>query len=390
MSTVAPPDDYYYTEVANKGAMVWRILATRVGRLQFAEILRGALQDGRVTVPEIRGLFAQLKPLVDYLFDQVTDMNLLVGIPQTVGAETRAALRNTGAIDVTVDVVATTASGDRMVAPVTIAANSFGEAAFRSPNKIVRVEIDADKLFPQTDYSDDVKPLETADSEPLLAAKRLFDKQEFAAAESLARKLLRDLPRFDDLRVLLARSLLAQHKNAEAEKEFRAVLDEKLPSSRSLAWGNLGLAELASRSNENDAAIKFVEAAILAEGDFGASLGARNLRNKLNRPTAIDADVKAFFASFDEAASANRKAAVDALVIPGDVTRFAGGVAGSTEQWRTSVRQIDRLDANTILVEAEMTVKLLNKTVETGMAVYRLSRTPSGWKLSSVEMFEVR
>lgn len=390
MSTVSPPDDYFYTEVANKGAMVWRILATRVGPTQFAEILKAAVQDGSVTVPEIRGLFAQHKPLVDYLFDQVTDMNLRVGLPVGAGAETRVQLRNTGAVEVTVDVVATTASGERIVASVTIAATSYGEAVFKTPNKVLRVEIDAEKLYPQIDYSDDVKPQETSDSDPLLAAKRLFDKQEFAKAEALARKLLRDLPRLDDLRVLLARSLLAQNKNSEAENEFRAVLDEKLPSSRSLAWASLGLAEIASRTNQNDAAIKFIEAAILSEGDFGASLAARNLRNRLTRTTVIDADVKTFFASFDEAASANRKAAVDALVVPGEVARFAGGVAGSTEQWKTNVRQVDRLDANTILVEAEMTIKLLNKPIETGMAVYRLSRSSSGWKLSAVEMFEVR
>jgi len=96
------------------------------------------------------------------------------------------------------------------------------------------------------------------------------------------------------------------------------------------------------------------------------------------------------FADFDKAATANRKADVDALVMPGEVTRFAGGVAGSTEQWQTHIRAIDRLDEDTVLVEASMTIKLLNKEVESGMAVYRLIKAGSGWKLAAVEMFEVR
>jgi len=72
------------------------------------------------------------------------------------------------------------------------------------------------------------------------------------------------------------------------------------------------------------------------------------------------------------------------------VTRFAGGVSGSTEQWQTQVRQMDRVDANTVLVETTTSIKLLNKEPETGMAVYRLAKAGGGWKMIAVDMFEVR
>ena len=390
MATVSPLEDFYYTEVANKGAMVWRLLAKRVGAADFSKTLKSGMDDGNLTLAELRtGFFAQ-KELLDYLFDQVTDMNLRVGLPQVSGAETKVNLRNSGGTDVTVDIAATTVTGEKLVSPTTIRATSFGEAAFRTTSKVIRVEVDTDKLYPQIDYADDIAPPETTDSDPIVAAKRLFDKQEFANAESTARVLLRDNPRFDDLRILLGRSLLAQNKNAEAEKEFRAVLDEKLPTSRSLAWANVGLAESASRSNQNAAALKFAEAAILADAEYGASLAARNLRNKLGASSTADPTVKGFFTDFDKAASSNRKADIDALVMPGEVTKFASGVSGSTEQWQTQIRQIDRIDANTVLVEANMTVKLLNKEAEMGIAVYRLSKSANGWKLSAVEMFEVR
>lgn len=390
MAIVSPIDDYYYPVVANKGAMAWRIIAKKVGADVFAELLRKNSQDGNLVASELRAAFSSQKELIDLLFDRITEMNLQVGLPQVVGGESRVNLRNTGATDVAVEIVATTASGQRMVSPTTIKALSFGETVFRTSEKIVRVEIDADKLYPQSDYSDDVAPRETTENDPLLAVKRAFDKQEYPVAETTARTLLRDLPRSDDLRILLGRSLLAQGKNTEAEKELRAVLDEKLPTARSLAWGNVGLAEIAAKSNQNEAAVKFAEAAISTDSEYGASFAARNLRNKLGVTTPVDASVKAFFVDFDKAATSNRKAEVESLAMPGEVTKFVNGLSGSTEQWQTQVRQIDRIDANTVLVEANMSIKLLNKEIETGTAVFRLTKAGTGWKLTAVDVFEVR
>ena len=390
MTTISPLDDFYYPVAANKGAMVWRILAKRVGPTEFANTIKSNVSDGNLTLAELCSAFSAQKELTNYFFDQVTDMDLMAGTPQTSGGETKVALRNTGAADATVDVVGTTAAGERIVTSTTIRATSFGEVTFKSPSKIVRVEVDADKLYPQTEYSDDIAPRETTDSDPLLAAKRAFDKQDYIGAEKTARTLLGGLPRFDDLRILLGRDLLAQGRTADAEKEFQAVLNEKLPTARSLAWANVGLAEIAAKSNQTAAAIKFAEAAIMADADFGASLAARNLRNKLGYVSPAAPSVKAFFADFDKAASSNRKADVDAMVMSGEVAKFASGVSGSTEQWQTQIVQIDHLDANTILVETNMTVKLLNRKVETGTAVYRLVKAGNTWKLAGVDMFEVR
>jgi tetratricopeptide (TPR) repeat protein len=218
----------------------------------------------------------------------------------------------------------------------------------------------------------------------------LFDKQEFANAEKTARTVLRDSPRFDDVRVLLARSILAQGRTAEAEREFRAVLDEKLPSSRSIAWANVGLADIASRSNQLAQAIAFAAKAIEADGEYGASLAARGIRNRLNAPATSDESVKSFFAAFDRAAAGNRKAELEGMAVPGEVGRFVSGLSGQVVEWKTQVKHVDRIDANNIWAEGALTIRLLNREVETGMAVYRLSRAGSAWKLSSVDIFEVR
>lgn len=390
ISTVSPLDDYYYTVVANKGAMVWRLLYIKAGGNEFSSRIKAAMEDRVVSLAEIRTSFAEQKSFLDYAFDQTTDMNLLAGLPQQGAGEAKVALRNTGAIDVTVDVEALLENGQRMSVPATIRATSFGEVTFKTPVKIRRIEIDRQKLYPQTDFSDDVAPRELTDSDPLLAVKRSFDKQDFAAAEKTARQVLADFPRHDDVRVLLGRSLLGLNRNPDAEKEFRAVLDEKLPTSRSMAWALVGLADVAFRTGQNDQAGKLAADAVRAEGDYGASLAARNIRVRAGTRTALDPSITAFFEQWDRAAAANQKAQLDALVLPGEASRFSGGVAGQTAAWKTEVKQIDMIDANTALVETNLAIKLLNKDPESGMAVFRLARSGSGWKVSSVDVFEVR
>jgi len=390
LSTVSPLDDFYFAEVANKGAMIWRLLDRKIGRNDLFANVQAAMKDGRLDLPELRGAFSSEKGLLDYMFDQVTDMNLMAGLPLPNGGETKVNLRNAGGSDATVVVEATTATGEKLKADSTIRATSYGEVTFKTTAKITRVEVDVDKLYPQTDYSDDVAPKEFGDSDPLLAVKRLYDKQDWAGAEGAARKVLNRYPRYDEVRTLLARSLLLQNRTADAGNEFKAVLDERLPSAGSLAWANEGLGELAAKAGQNADAGKYADAVIRADADYGASLAARNLRTKVNAALAVDADIKDFFARFDKAATSNRKTDVEALVVPGEVGRFAGGLSGSAEQWQTQVRAVDRLDANTVLVEAGLTIKLLNRDQESGTAVFRLVHVGNQWKLGNVDMFEVR
>lgn len=390
MATVTPIDDYYHPVVANKGAMVWRVLAKRVGTSDFYRTLKTQMSDGDLSLAEIRSAFSPQKELLDYFLDQVTEMNLLAGIPVAGAGETRVALRNTGGTDVSVEVVGTTATGERLTAPVTIRATSYAEVGFRSPNRVVRAEVDADKLYPQIDYSDDVAPRETTDSDSLLAAKRSFDKQDYAGTKKISRAVLAGMPRFDDLRTLYARSLLALGRTAEAEREFRAVLDEKLPTARSLAWAYAGLAEAAAKSGQNEAARKAADTAILIDGDYGATFAARTLRSRLGTSSGGDPSLRAFFVEFDKGASANRRADVDSMVLGGEVSRFASSLVGSTEQWQTHITHVDMLDPNTALVEANMSIKLLSREPASGLAVYRLVKVGTAWKLAAVEIFEVR
>ncbi|HEX8247965.1 MAG TPA: hypothetical protein VF599_07325, partial [Pyrinomonadaceae bacterium] len=201
---VTPLDDYFYASTANKGAMIWRLVARNLGQAEFFNAIRPQLKEGNLTLTSVRAALAPQKESLDYWFDQPTDMNLLVGLPQTVGADTKVALRNLGAIGANVTVVGLTDKGERLTSQVTIAPQSFGEAIFKTPSKIVRAEIDPEKIFPQVDFSDDIAPREFTESDALLVMKRAFDKQDFAAAEKSARTVLNVYPRFDDARIWLA------------------------------------------------------------------------------------------------------------------------------------------------------------------------------------------
>lgn len=389
LTQVSPLDDYYYTAVSNKGAMIWRLLARRVGQNEFFNQVQTQAKDGSLTLAEIRASFPAQKDFLDDAFDQATEMNLLIGVPQAGSGETKMALRNLGAVDATVNIHATTQSGERLTTQSTIRAKNFGEVIFKTTQKIVRVEIDTEKLYPQTDYSDDVAPRDFETSDQIAVIKRAFDQQDFTKAEKSARTALQITPRFDDARVWLARSLAAQNKTAEAEREFRLVLDEKLPTARSLAWANVGLGEIALKSNQNTAANFFAEA-IRANAEYGATLAARANLNKMNQSSTTDETIKSFFAQFDKAAISGRKADVDALILAGEMTRFSGGISGQAQEWTSKVVRVDKLDANNALAEVNLNIRLLNKSAESGTAVFQLSRVGGGWKLSGVEIFEVR
>ncbi len=390
LSLISPLDDYYFTANANKGAMIWRLLVKKVGNTEFFNTLKDNMKDGSLELSELRTAFSGQKTFLDNAIDQATDTNLIIGLPLATGSETKIALRNTGEVESTVNITATTVNGDKLNAQSTIPAKSFGEVIFKNPNKIVRAEIDADKLYPQTDYFDDVAPRQFDETDLLLSVKKLFDKQDFAGSEKTARAVLQVVPNYDDVRILLARSLLLQRKYDEAQKEFQSAFDEKLPSARTLAWANVGFGEIALNNKLNANAVKYFEEAIKADAEYGASLVARQSRNKIGTASDFDESVKSFFSQFDKSAGANRKADLETITFSGEAKKFTAGIAGQTEQWKTQILQVDKLDSNNILVETNLSIKLLNRNEESGMAVFRLTKFGSGWKLVNVEMFEVR
>ena len=78
------------------------------------------------------------------------------------------------------------------------------------------------------------------------------------------------------------------------------------------------------------------------------------------------------------------------MVLMGEIPRFSGGIGGQAQEWTTKIVQIEKTDVNHVVVETNLNIRLINKNPESGTAVYRLTLVGSNWKLSGVDVFEVR
>lgn len=392
-------DSTYFASVPNRGAMFWRLIERRLGREVFLGVLKGALQAGKdgLTLPSVReALVARggenLKALLDQQLDQVVDTDLLIGLPTQRGAEWVSALRNLGSIDVTVPVVATTDRGEQVRAEATVPAKNFGEAVFKTTSKIVRVEVDPEKLYPQLDYGNDVVPRAKDLTQALNEAYLQLGASDFPKAEATARAMLASAPRFQEAQIILARALLGQGRLDDAEKLFRSALDEPLPFTATLAWADIGLGEIAMKRNQAAEAAKRFNDAVIASRDYPSSLAARAARIRAeaaaNNAPPIDETARTFITQLSQAVISNKKAELESRIVSGELVRFINASIG-TETWETRVVRTEQINANLIAADVQIRAKKLG-TVGEGTAVLLLARTPSGWKLSGIDLFEVR
>jgi tetratricopeptide (TPR) repeat protein len=394
-------DDTYFSSVPNKGAMVWRLVDHALGHDAFITILRDQLQAGKgsasgISLASLRNTLAnrggeKVKTLLDQQLDQVTDMDLMIGVAQPRGAEWVAALRNLGSTDAQTTVRATTASGEQLSVEVLVPARNFGEAVFKGA-KPVRLEIDPDKLYPQLDYANDSAPRARDVQEALGEATRQFGAQDFAKAEAIAREILAQTPNLQEARITLGRALLGQDKVDEAEKLFRAALEETLPTPGAFAWANLGLGEISLRKGQAAEAARRFNDAVRADAEYASSLAARAGRIKAETAAntlQVDGAVRSFIAQLDQAILSGKKTELDSRVVSGELVRFINGLVGTQpELWQTRVLRTEQLDANLVAADVSFDTKELGRQ-RAGSAVLILARVAGGWKLLGIDLFEV-
>lgn len=395
-------DSTYFASVPNRGAMFWRLVDRRLGRDVLMGVLRATLQTGKsapsgLNLQTVRDALVErgadtLKALLDQQLDQVVDTDLMVGVPVQRGGDWVSALRNLGSIDVTVPVVATTEQGQEVRAEATIPAKNFGEAVFKTTSKIVRVEVDPDKLYPQLDYGNDVMPRAKDLSQALNEASLQLGAQDFVKAEATARAMLVSAPRFQEAQIILARALLGENRIDEAEKLFRVALEEPLPFAATLAWANIGLGEILMKRNQPAEAAKRFNDAVIASRDYPSSLAARAARIRAeaaaNTAPPVDEAARAFVTQLSQAVISNKKAELESRIVSGELVRFINASIG-TEAWDTKVVRTEQLNANLIAADVQIRASKLG-TVGSGTAVLMLAKTPAGLKLSGIELFEVR
>jgi hypothetical protein len=394
----------YLNSVANKGAMVWRLVDHSLGRDGFLAAWRGLLSAAKgdaegLSLARARGMFVErggtsMKALLDQQLDQSTDMDLMAGLPHLEGGQWTAALRNLGSTDVTVNVLATTDTGQQVTAQGTVPAHDFGQVTFKNPSRIVRVEIDPEKFYPQTDYSNDAAPRSVELASSLAEATRLFGAQEYAKAEALAREMLSTSPRMQEARIVLARALLAQNKTDEAEREFRHLAGDRLPTPAAEAWSSIGLGEIALRRGQaSDAAREFNDA-VRADAEYGSTLNARAGRIRAeaaaNATPAIDESARNFITQLDAALRSGRQTEIGPMIVPGELTGFVRGAVGTQpEAWQTRVLRSEQLDASRLALDVAINSRQLGAD-HSGTAVFILARVGGTWKLNAIDFFEVR
>jgi tetratricopeptide (TPR) repeat protein len=400
LSKLTPVFETYFTSTTNKGALVWRLLMNAAGRDAFAGVLRGQFAAGArlLMLVTLRAKLAEaggdrLSVLMSSLFDQPTDTDLLVGLPVQRGGAWVSNLRNNGSFDVDVTVEALTDRGERVTTTAHVPAKDFGEAQFKTASKIVRVEVDPDKLYPQTNYANDIVPLGPGTVEAVERARIQLGQQP-AQAESLAREILTRRPSNEDARIVLARALLEENRLDDAEREFRAAFDSPLPEPSTLAWADIGLGEVALRRNRPADAAKLFDDAVKTEGDYATTLNARASRIKAEAaagaPPAVDEQIKTAVANLDAAIRAGHKAGIDDLVEPGELLNFSKGIVGTQpDVWQTRVVRTEQLGPDRVAADVTLTARTLGRD-EAGPAVFVFARTPAGWKLSEIPIFEVR
>jgi tetratricopeptide (TPR) repeat protein len=415
LSRVTQLDSTYFNSVPNKGGMVWRLIEHSLGHDALMGALRSLLQAGKgsgvwtngtnaangiigIDLAAFRNALAErggasIKTLMDQQFDQVTDLDLMIGVPQPRGSEWASALRNLGSTDVVTTVSATTAAGERLSVNVTVPARNFSEAVFKTPSKITRLEIDPEKLYPQLDYSNDTVPRTRDLQEALSEATRLLGAQDYVKAESIAREILAVTPYMQEARIILARSLLDQNRIEEAEKVFRSALETTLPTPATLAWASVGLGESSLKKGQAAEAARYFTEAVRADAEYASSLAARAGRLKAetaNNTLQVDGSVRAFIAQLDQAIISGKKAELETRIVSGELVRFIGGVVGTQpEMWQTRVLRTEQLDANLVAADVSLDTKELGKQ-QSGTALFFLARTGSSWKLLGIDLFEVR
>jgi tetratricopeptide (TPR) repeat protein len=397
-------DGTYFNSVANKGAMVWRLVDHTLGRDAFVATVRGLLSNSKsdpegFSLLRLRAALIErggnsMKSLLEQQLDQSTDLDLMAGLPHLEGGQWTAALRNLGSTEVTVNVAGTTDNGQQVTAQATIPPHDFGQVAFKSGPKIVRVEVDPEKLYPQVDYANDIAPRTVELGSSLAEASRLFGAQEYAKAEVLARQLLTSSGQMQEARIVLARALLAQNKTDEAEREFRQLSGERLPTPAALAWSSIGLGEIALKKGQAAEAVRSFSDGVRADAEYGSTVNARAARIRAEAAAstapAIDETVKSFVNQLDTALRSGRQAEIAPLIVPGELTRFVTGAVGTQpELWQTRILRSEQLDANRVALDVAINSRQLGAD-HAGTAVFVLARVGGGWKLNAIEFFEVR
>jgi tetratricopeptide (TPR) repeat protein len=420
-------DRNYATSVYNKGALVWRMIEKTVGILAFEKALRASLSRGKVDALSLAGWWspqqgkgaAQPHPLCqlsrcanfkDNLVSAGADRKLVnelftnwietvalpdfaIGQPQNTANGVESTVTNFGTGDFTVEIAATNDKGEKIPKTATVKSSEFGSVSFPAGANIKTIEVDPDKLYLQSEYSNDSFPRRPSQTEAFSQSNLAFSKSDFATAEAKAREALIVTPNAPTLQALLGRALLAQKKNDEAAKIFNDALKAEPLPIQAYGWAHMGLAELALQQNKFDEAARHYRFAAAADLDAAMTIAARDGALKAERGSGavkIPEEVRAFLQKFDAAVLQGNSTAVNQFVELGNLKKFAQRlVVSKPSNWVTEALRAEEWDARRTAVDVTLKIKIDGKDYA-GRAVYVISRTGGKLLLSEVPTFDVK
>ncbi|MBI3652491.1 MAG: hypothetical protein HY231_15835 [Acidobacteria bacterium] len=393
----------YAAAVLAKGPLVLRLFAETMGRDKFLTAVRSLFTGDPtriVNLHDLRQALTKADPGIEKLFqqwvDNITEPDIVIGIPQASDKPNTQIvnIRNLGTGDVTVNVVAITASAKPLTTKVTVPSENLTSFEIPTAEKITSIEVDPDKLLLQTNYDNDAKPVkvwaQTAFNEGVTA----FNKGEFAAAENKFREATASNPHNATIHAWLARSLAAQNKTDEATREANAALNIVPPPVSALAWAHLTLGQIALAKNQTGEALANLRRAVVEAEEAPAQYAARDAVVKAERAasstTPIDESVKTFIAQLDTLIKQPSSERLYTAISKTHLKKFVQGLTLTPPTaWATEIGRVDTIDANRVALDVKLKVTASGRE-QSGSAVFILHRTGSSWLLEDVQLFDVK
>lgn len=394
----------YSASMLNKGPLVFRMLDRVAGWDRLRGAIRNLISAGVSTAVTMEGLKAQLQvsehPEIEIIFRQwfetVTEPDFLVGVPAQQADGWTVAVRNFGAGDMNADVLAVTESGKRLVqtASLTEANGRYQILKFATAEKIVRTEVDPEKIWVQVNYDNDTRPLRASVNTLFNQGLASMRSQAFNEAATLFQQAGEGDPDNSQAIVWLGRAQAMAGDAAAAQETIKRALAITPALVTTVAWGNITLGDIAAGKQDYAAASALYTKAIQSLDEFPAALVAYAARRRVEqqggKQPEIDPSIRAFLSKLDAAIMTGEAANVRALVSNTDLRKFASGIGlQKPALWKTDPLRIGTLDADRVSVEVGLTMKTKSESTS-GTAVLLLKRTGSNWLLEKVDYLDVK
>jgi tetratricopeptide (TPR) repeat protein len=403
LTLLTPFDPPYRAILTSKGPIALRLVEREAGRDAILAALRdvlGAARNNWLTMDAVRAAITRvsgrdLAPVYATWLDTVVEPDLVVGQPQQTPSGYVCALRNLGTGDIEVDVRATSSGGATATVRSKVPSDGFGEARFDIVGQIVEVELDPDHLIPQSDYSNDTRPLRPSPVVLLNEALLALNKKDFTAAHGKLTELLR-LPQQAHNGAALAlhaRALLGLERGEDAARVAREVIALAAPPSNALAWAHVVLGVTERNAGNLAAAADHYRAAAAYAQETAALRVAREgliaTERAGGQTIPVDGAVRTFFAEFDRAVSAGvNTEQVATFVQPAALPAFVRGLVTSiARRWTTEVLRTERLDADDLLADVRFSVTSRDST-STAIALVRLRQASARLEIIDVELLD--